>query len=404
MSELRATTVRCPECNAILQVTEGASVATCSYCGTTAQVQRRTQFLQRPKPLPPTSHPQPMPVARQVVRRGPLAAILVIAMLGGAFAIAVPIVVKKVKQAGGPGWNGLGPALVADVDGDGIDDAIGFARYVLDGDRMHLAAYSGKDGSQIWQGERLGTYTEVYQSGLVLAGDTIVRADARAAIEGFDVKTGARRWRATTGDVVDRMCASAPGELSIKTKDGQWLAIAVKDGAMHPSSPPASCGEMQSARSHATRARVIERPDVNVGGMNVGRMYTRGDGPRIAAGHRASGTSVPMLAAVDDKGVVLWRSDVPGTDPLTVSTFDLEDVALDDHDVATTYDRGQRRFLTVFDRTTGARRFEVPVPMGVTIVVGGLSLTRTAVLVSCWGHLEAFDRVGGRQLWRVGQL
>ncbi len=390
MADLEATVVRCPECNAIVPVGEGAATATCEYCGTRARIQRRTRVLQRTIALPPPMSDEPIAVARQVFKR---ARFWLVSVVPG-FAIPAAIVaIMYLRATSSAQWMGGAP-LIVDVDGDGVDDAIGLIRYVHT-DKITLAAYSGVNGHQLWETASLGTYDTVRHSLPELVGGVIVRRDGRT-VSGYDVKTGAVRWHVRAADVVDRLCANAPGELAIRAATGEWSTVALETGAMRPASAPDTC-----RRAITTAPAEAPPGDVHVEGMSVQAVLARGTGPRIAIGWRTPGSGLTMLAAVDDAGGTRWKTLI-ATDDRWVTALAPRDLALDERDVALVYVHSTPLApeLVVFDRMTGARRFDVPLEK-TTSTFDGIALTGTAVAVSQWGNLEVFDRATGREKFSI---
>ncbi len=147
-------------------------------------MQRRTQVLQRPIPLPPHSHL--VPVATQVRTRRLWLVVGIITVLpivvGGSMCLvgrSLGMVPASSPEAAPPppppqgrNWESAHP-LIVDVDGDGIEDVIGVQRQVTP-DAMRLAALSGADGHVLWNTRRLGTYLDLYRHVAVLAGGTVL--------------------------------------------------------------------------------------------------------------------------------------------------------------------------------------------------------------------------------------
>lgn len=419
---MQVVQAKCPNCGAGLTVGPGADRATCAYCGVSSFVQRRSTILQRPLPLPAAARGLPSAqVARQHV--SPLGKLLVtLPLLGILAGIVAPIAVcvsegrEKAAARNGMRWGGGGPALLADVDGDGTEDAIGLVRYVLDGDRVHLAAFSGKDGHRLWQSARLGTYSEINSGRLAIAGATLVWADKRGTLRGFAGRTGAASWTTALGDVAKAMCwGPSRAQIDVMTADRRWQRVTLADGAATPAPDRARepCDALPNddpreltdgAGTVVTDAFGDNVPAVP--GMRVTKLVERRGGPRIAIGTRSPGTAVPMIAAVDAAGAVRWKAEVPSSDPLTVEASAPEWFAVGSDDVAVLYEREDLRppVLAGFDAATGARRWEAAVAKGTTIVVRGVSLSGDSVFVSSWGHLQVFDRATGHQRFMVGAL
>jgi hypothetical protein len=390
--QLVATQVHCPQCNAVLNVASGGLTATCPYCGSSSRIQREVA-------APP---PVASKIARQLPRRrtwlqlllglalaAPIGALLAVktspgALLPFGFVIVLFSFMFAVSREA-VSWLGNSAPLVAEAEG--TDLVIGLVRYLFVGDSIRIAAYDTR-GRRRWETASLGTYLQVYQSKLVVVGDAIIRVGARGDVECREVATGVLRWLTNLDEVVCNVGLGARAdELALETADAKWTVVAAADGSPRPDSVP---------------RRVVQPPDpaeVSIDGMSVDRVVARDGGPAIALGYRSPGTPVPMLAAIDASRAVIWKCDVPATDPLT-ATGGGEHCALDDRDVAVVYARAAASVLTMFDRATGERRFETAIP---TPFVNGLSLRKDAVAVSADG-LRLFDRATGAPRARIGSM
>jgi hypothetical protein len=389
-----ATQVKCPECGARLDIHDDAPVTKCAYCGTESRVQRRTQFLEMPKKLPPPAKHEPTRVAREVrSRKGKLKlAVLLLVTVGLPFGLVGGILYSVYF---GTEWEGH-HLSVADVDGDGVEDYIGFARNTSR-DRMYLTAYSGKDGHQLWQTPSLGTYNTNYQDTIAAAGVTGLEielvADKLAHVDAYELKTGALRWHIDTPEVVASTCHTARGEVPrLQTADKRLWSVNIADGKLTPA----------EGACELTGPTMVSM-SANVSGMQVNKVYATATGPRIAFGYKSPGSRVPMLAALDADDKVLWKSEVAAHDPLTVKD-DLSHFAIVDQAIAIVYERsaGDRYTLAVFDRATGNRRFEAPLAKKPR-VISGVRFTADTVAVQTWGTLQVYELATGERRFVVGR-
>lgn len=400
MPSVQATTVKCPECGARLEVADGSSSTTCTYCGTQSRVQRRTQVFQLPVRLAPPTRNEPIRVAREVRSGsgGLIGGLIVLAIIGG----IVALILKKANVFGTEiSWDGAVP-VVADVNGDGVEDFVGWDRNVQK-DTMKLTAFSGKNGSIVWQTGSLGKYNDVYQDGLFYAGGAILVWDQAAHLQAFDAKGGAKRWRVDTSEIVKGAC-SAGDQVIVQTADGKQWTVAMANGAL-AAAQTASCEPDTSPWHDVTGGRKIREREVEIDGMHVDSVIQSGAGPLIAAGYRYPGTGVPMVAAVSPDGKLLWKMDVPGHDPLKADTGEPKAVGISDKEVAVAYqmnDHNTPAFVTVFDRATGTRRFDVQVAKTFMNVLSSVTITKQAVAVSLWGSLQTFDPTTGKRLFVIG--
>lgn len=386
-----ATTVKCPECGARLDIAGDAETARCAYCNTVSRVQRRTPILQLPKRLPERHSNAPKPIAREVRTRGGKIALAAVLLVGiGAPLVAIgAVVARSIGLFDSTYWEGH--AVIADVDGDGISDFIGLDRNVHK-DRMRLAAFSGKDGHRLWHSDWLGTYTDVYQDHLDLQGDVVLAADTLAHITAFDLKTGAQRWKITTPEVVDHFCITGDRERDlVLTKDKVVWWLSASDGKLERAS--VEC-------RHGTRPAPPDLQSPRLVNAHADEIYPR-TGGNIGLGFKQPGTRIPIVCVFADDGTVAWQSDVPGNDTLKITSRPAG-FAWSAKEIAFVYERSHKSYeLTVFDLATGARRYEVPVAK--MNVAESVILTKSAVAVSGWGVLDVHDLATGEQLFTIGK-
>jgi len=401
---MRPVQARCPNCDAILPFQAGAEWTTCSYCGTTSRLQRRTRVFQVPVRMPAPAPGAPTHVARQVKSAtGALVVVMFVVALGAAIAGVAVFAVRHIGQS--MGWNGLGPPLMTFVDDDHVEDVVGLVRYVNDRDSMYLAAFSGKDGHRLWQSERLGSYREVYQGRTVLANHCVVFADPRGNVHAFDPRTGKARWTRSVGEKVRAICGMRD-DISVDTADGRRTRITLADGAVHDAEPGDWCARLPSDAPNSVAWIMDSRgrdSRAHVDGMKIDRVLLDGD-RGAAIGHKSPGTRVPMVAGIDGTEKVLWSEQVPSSDPLRAKPGSPDLATVDGDLIVVVYKRQDGPpMIAAFDQASGARRWETPIRKGVTIVMTGVTATKDVVLVSSWGHLQAFDRASGRPLWMVGR-
>ena len=418
LPEITATQVKCPECGAHLDVEASAAVAICSYCGTTSRVQRRTQIFQLPVRLPPPAHHEPQRVAQQVRTTGGklvLASIL-FAGLGVPVLVVAALVAAKAGAFDRTSWEGDGMAI-ADVDHDGVDDFIAFDRNVRK-DQMKLFAVSGRDGKTIWETASLGTYNDVYRDKIVAVGDAVLAADKLAHITGYDLKTGTQRWTAQTSEVAESYCANPPaGHGLLLTKDKAVWAVDLTAGKLERSTT--TCDPIDAGLRNIRGCRRADRMNdkivrAKIDGMYADTIYTCGAGAMIATGWKQPGSSVPMIAALAPADLsgssswvevpAVWAVEIPGHDALKAKTGTVDHVAVSEHDVAVAYERENNAAseVTVFERATGKRRFEVALGKAQMNVLDDIAITGDALAVSRWGTLDVFDLKTGAKRFTLG--
>ena len=391
---LQATVVKCPECGASLKVAEGAANATCSYCNTESRVQRRTQFLGMKMRLPPAAADQPVRIAhaQRTIGAAIVLGIILLCGIGIPVAVVGALIAAKMGTFDGVSWASAGAPVVVDCDGDGTDDFVGWDHNTRT-NTAKLAAFSGVDGKLLWETDALGKYDDVSHGVIATGGGVVVVADKNLGLTGYDGKTGAKKWSATTTDAVDAACG-----LVLHTADNKVVAVTA-DGKLAPSTQTCERGwrDVPGATELASRDRKA------VDGMATDKIYARGDGPRIAVGGKHPGTPIAMVAALDAGGATLWSAVVPGHDPRDAK-HGVDHLAISDDAVAIAYERSGKTLpeVTVFDRATGKRRFETALTKTFFNVLSGVAITRTAVAVSSWGSLQVFDLKTGALKFTVG--
>jgi hypothetical protein len=397
----QATRFTCPECGATLDVAGDAAVATCAYCGKAARLQRRTKLMQRPVRLAAPKPDEPAPVAR--AHREWTAA----AILSNAFAVLGPLAVfgmvfasmySRWHDAHSNQWRATDPPRIRDVDGDGIDDAIGLVHY---NGAPRIVAVSGRDGRALWD---VAVGDAKHDPRVVLVGDAIIAVDDRDTLTAYAPATGAQRWTVQLPDVPGDLCKDTRADaLLVVMPDHTQRRVATATGAVDTLPKPHhfDCEPAVGSRTDLGIDLILmgRRPELTT--IDTFQLYTHGPGLRIAAGEHAHvGRKVPRLAGVRDDDTIVWEHDVATDDNHDLEHGPLSPVAVSADGVAAIYhhDVGDsaRYHLVVFERATGRARFDVE-----TTATGPLALTADRVFVydSC---LHAFDARTGAAQWQYG--
>lgn len=314
---MRATTIKCPECGATVNVPAGVEVATCEYCGASAQIQRRSPILQRPVPLRMSQPGAPeLPVATSTKAIGAIGcSVILLGILAG---IVVPIVfaVRGCKEEAArksafsePRWDGISRPVVRDLTGDGVQDIIGRVRILKPNDEILMAAFDGASGKRLWVSESLGDRSEAAFGPMALADDMVLVSDGSAGLIAMRAGDGDITWQIRLNEVVDKICAgTAEGTVLVRTKDEKLHPVSVADGSLQSAEDDAQCLPLpnDSARedlpdcityrwSNPYRQLVV---DDKIEGMdsNTSLHYVPGD-VTIALGNKEPGTEVPMIAS-----------------------------------------------------------------------------------------------------------
>jgi len=463
---VRAVIVRCPNCNANLQVQSTVYSATCQYCGTVARIQARTAMFQIPKaPAMPVQSAQ-MTNAERMAQLQQLARMPIAVQKASVFLIFLPFILMAVigggvffavKKAGGSFggvftgsmmWAGHPPA-VTDLDGDGVGDVIGIARYVHSDDRAHFAAYSGKTGTQLWESQAIGKYSDVTQDQFGAIGDTLYVATKDGKLIGRNAKSqGTVKWEISLGEKIDAMCMAGK-ELAVETADKKWWLVDAggkkregkklfrldhdytNDEAKDRFASVAGEGGdvcIALGWNHRTPSGVVALPSwrdvANIEGMRIEMLIKRPGGPAIAIGSKQPGTSVPLLARLgptpvpppvdpkkrhrsshDEKALLpgaAWKTEVPSVDLLN-SRLDAEHVTVSDKAVFALYQvTNSAHRLAAFDLASGKRLWDREIPHGSGFVPVSLTFTGDVVGLTTWHAFTAYGVADGAERYRIG--
>lgn len=311
---MRAVTIKCPECGAVVNARPADVSARCDYCGVTAQIRGRSRVLQIPKPMPAIVVGQPrLPVAT-VNRSG---AGCVVGVLGAIAAIAVPIGISvrgtscepaAVQQLRKAQWDGVSRPVVMDLNGDGGEDVIGRVRIIQPTDIMKMAAYDVAGEKWLWISDTLGPRGDWIHTPMGVTGGTVVVSDGKAGLIGLGAADGSTRWTIRVNEVVKKICAGAGADtLTLFTADDKAHTLTVADGAVVPADTTA-CAPVPTDDSRANtpelvqwswhnehRQLVIE--DTVEGMYSHEALYYVPGNIAVALGYKKPGSQVPMVAA-----------------------------------------------------------------------------------------------------------
>jgi len=421
---MRLATIRCPQCAATISVSEGAETARCEYCGTSSVVRRRTAYFERPIAPPKRPEYAKMPVAVQKhsgkwVMLSVLIPVLLMVAVGG--------VIFSVQggMTGRVMWGGA-QALVVDVNGDGVGDAVGWARYVMDDDRASLTAVDGKSGDALWESENLGKYGDLIQSKVALAGGTLIVANALGSADGFDVKSGKRKWSgATLGEKPQRLCRADDESLFVDTAGKVRKRIGAGDGSVSDATFEDACNAPPTMTANWSPGTYINKhPNKQLpqpryfGEMGVDWTLRFGSDVWLAFGTKRKGTRVPMVVRYKIEKMPterhqeptveeLWSVVVPSGNPLAADPSAPSIAGVDADAVAIGYEtKDDVNRIALFDLASGNRLWDAALPKKEhgSEVLSGIVVTKSRVYVSTWTRLIVLSRANAERHFIFGDL
>jgi outer membrane protein assembly factor BamB/DNA-directed RNA polymerase subunit RPC12/RpoP len=412
---MKAIQVKCGSCGAGLDVGEDQEWVSCAYCGTRSRIQRRTREFKRIGHSELSRSGEPVAVEQPAAAGGKTisVAILLPVLLGAGVGLYFFL-----GGGGGGGlgmqWEGVGRALLADVNGDGAPDPIGRTRYVGGSDSVHLAAVDAASGEIIWESEPLGTYTETYQGRVYLAGRHLLYASQRGELWALRLADGKRLWRVPLGEKVASMCQPGPERVLVRTEDEQLHRIRLADGTAERD--PAGQAEPGDCRplSHDRRDGDVRIFDVDrwapagfdpepEGMYTSDRYRLDDDGPYVVTGTNKPGTRVPMVAVYAPDRSLRWKSEVPGRDRLAAKETDPEVLTFDAQRLYVVYaakESNRAATLAAFAMDDGRRLWESRLPS--SMPVSSVVAAEDMVWVTTWGRLTAFGATDGGQVYSIG--
>ncbi|HJZ88277.1 MAG TPA: hypothetical protein VKN99_24050 [Polyangia bacterium] len=423
----------CPNCAAPLKIDAARDEVTCTYCGHTFQVRHA-----RPAPAPPPTAPSPpapmpahvpSPTRRPRLAIGSFSTLITLAVVG--FVLWRSGVLHMVgQQVGLSNLPGLGPPLqwdavagaplIANVDGDGVEDLIGRVR-VVNPDQLWVAAFAGIHFKPIWRAGPYGAWDTRKSILVALSGSRVLVTDSRQSARVLDLATGKELGMVPLNDQAALVCGAPEGapRFYVETVDKQRLLIEAQPVQSRPGARPDWCGPgpfqlrpgqsecwevglHARLRSHCLPAREAPR----VPGFEA-RFALREGALGVAVGSKRPGTEVPMVVGFDpERNAVQWNRVLP-QDPTQAETGVPYLTELSHGGVYSFYKlkslRGGR--LVKIDAATGATRWDVIVPQSETgTAPETLAITERRVYVPHWTWLDVFDASTGAHLGTIGQF
>jgi hypothetical protein len=297
--------------------------------------------------------------------------------------------------------------LVADVNGDGVPDAVVRARA---GSEAVIVALSGKDLKPLWQ-------TPSRADQIRLAGDRLL-AIQRNEVTAHALADGKQQWKRSASDrIID---AERRGStIVIESADDQLVSLAAADGATLPGKPATLdlIGEHDGQRgfgnlglTHRSLGKAGKqlRPDrwfCPAGETQAGKTVRRQQGPismttttygckadvAVAYAVRSRGTRVPFLVGVHRRKGALWERGLAPEGELT--TLERAPwLAIQGDRVAAAFAlRGKAADVLLLGLTDGKIAWRKPIGTGARGRISGVAMLGDRIFVNLDGQLVGLD-------------
>lgn len=417
---------KCPHCGAPVDVPQGAAQIVCPYCQHASNVAQAR---------PPTDHPgQPRPVVQIEITGGvppkvpkafglifliPILGALVgmgtagIAVFNAFSSSGVSKAMSSIPMAGALTSVSFGDyPFLFDVNGDGTPDILG--KSGSPGGPDWIAAYNGRDGKQLWRTDDLTKDATDGSAMRALAGSTLLSIDGLGKVQAYNAKTGQPAWATLLGETARSAC-EGDGFVRITTNDKATHDIALATGQKSTTTANAPCRSIGNGRSDdGPGYRMVGWSEFKKHGLpslhdvdelSAHRALVLDDGKRgYLLGSRSKGSQVAMVAAVEGKKV-LWKTLVPGVDPLTTTVnVTTQIAAVSKSRLVVPYNlkgsNGVR--MAAFDTQTGTRLWDVPVH-DKSQVQTGIVATENDVYYATWTAVYVMEADTGKVRFRVGR-
>ncbi|WP_437716312.1 PQQ-binding-like beta-propeller repeat protein [Sorangium sp. So ce448] len=407
---------RCPRCGAPLPIQPAMDAVTCQYCGARSLIDRGRKPTTAPIPqgmhvvrvAPPSSN------AAAVIVMSVVMAMVVAGAAAGAFMFSAPGPSKGRSApllALGPNAYFSDRPMLADVNGDGTPDVIG--KNNVPGGEEWIAAHDGRDGKPIWKTAALTKDAANHEARRAIVSGRLISIDALGKVQAYDLRTGTPSWSALLGEKARRLC-QGDGVIVVETVDDAKHGLDPATGTRRELAKGAACKTVPSSIQEEAPgyrfARWHEFDELGlpgsheVEGMSVsGAIIPSGPGPRFLLGGRSKGSQVGMVAAVDKKKV-LWKTVVPGVDPLTTRATGVEAGAYEGGFLVIPYDMKDHKDgtrLACFEAGTGKRLWDVQVHKK-SQVSSGISISANDVFFASWTALYVFSLKTGQLRYMIG--
>jgi len=319
----------CPRCGAPISVAKHHTQATCGYCQLTCAVEREKPPANlEDRKAEVVYVPQSSPILA-IILMSSVALVIFVSAAGswiGGRQTSSASTVSSAPVTASTELRFVDRPMLADANGDGHADIIGRSCVAGVMGRDFIAAFDGKTGAYLWSTAALSNDQLSLSSARAVVGDKVIVADELGVVQAFRLDSGKLAWKSKLPDKPSVICQDG-NQVVIEAIDATLTGFALDSGQSKGLPEGTHCRSVYSNKDdHRPEYNVVERYhfertglSIKVDGMDVVRALVPAQGRVVfPLGSREKGTSVAMIAAVSDKQV-LWKTLVPGIDPLQTS-------------------------------------------------------------------------------------
>jgi hypothetical protein len=312
-----------------------------------------------------------------------------------------------------------GRPIPVDVNGDGTDDIVGWIKLLNEpeGKQMHLAAFDGKDGKELWRTPSTGSHDSSINAHAAVIDDRLLVVDGEANATAYDLDDGKKKWEKSMGERAKRVCVHDDDALVELADETRWL-VSIDSGKKKKADPKTPCTRVWGTHSTPDTAAAFDRFnrfDRRFGsteqsvpafeGMTVSESFPAPGNLTIALGTKDKGTRIPMVGVARGEKV-LWNSVVPEEDAMKAQKSAPDIAAADGKRLYVAFDGtgSQPTRIAAFELESGDRLWERDAPHSEEhSKVDAFVPMGKRLAISHWTWLTVLSAKSGKEKLTVGR-